>query len=224
MDASHHVWEDIRHIVLEQLPPHLRLPIKTGGTAAQRKRDLQSWQRATCPILRQSVMEQLAALRNAELPRTQRPIVKANGVAMRKPIAYSRRQEFLAMVAVILLLYSHTTVQRPGFDLYKSNCTLRVTICANTAMTVDFDFMSEALATDVLRCQQTLRLFKEECESRNVKLDFLHGLTTRNIWGNLGLSLAAQGADAARSLLTNIFEGFAFLHDHHFITNYMERV
>lgn len=196
--------QDIKHRVLDVLPPHLRVPDKSGNSLAERRSNFEAWQRATCPLLRASILTQLAALRDGPIP-SERPHVKVNGVTMSYPFAHSRRQEFHVIAAVVLLLFPHKTTLHDE--------TLRIEIGGPTGVTVDFLVEDEERAKAILQCQQTLRLFKEECESRTRRLHYLHRVDISLIW-HTGLNLSKSGRENAQSLLTNIFAASAFMHSY----------
>ena len=106
--------------------------------------------------------------------------VVANGVSIGRPLRHSRRQELLVTTAVVLLLYPYTTTL--------TGTKLSVNLCGDRRTNIDFFYHDPDVAKDVLRCQQTLRLFKEACESRNVKLPRTHGVDTMMLYNALGIS------------------------------------
>ena len=126
--------------------------------------------------------------------------VVANGVSIGRPLRHSRRQELLVTTAVVLLLYPYTTTLNQEI--------LSVNLCGDRRTNIDFEFHDPDVAKDVLRCQQTLRLFKEACESRNVKLPRTHGVDTMMLYNALGISYPNKKVDEVLGL---IFTAFAFL-------------
>jgi hypothetical protein len=208
---------DVQQLVLSMLPPHLRVPDKTGRNAAERRSKMQAWQRATCPLLRQSVLTQLTAMRTRPPP-DSRLAIEANGVFVEIRVR-SRPQELLVVTAVLLLLYPYDTKVHPTSD-----SRLIVDICGHRRTTITFYFGdSSELAMDVLRCQQTLRLFKEECESRNGMLPYAHAVHFGMLYGDQGLNLSRSNMTRAFGLVGEIFAALGFLQPRGFGLNYPSR-